>query len=301
MKLTSKLIATVALSVAALTAQAGIVWDQGPSTGTISGSWVNQTANQNFADKVNLGTDTNVIGLNYFTNFDLSGQTGSSDFHLKILSDSAGTPGAYLYQADLGYSNSLTLPGINEYQFSFANFTFLANTSYWIGLSGNGFEAAQLSVSTPQDGSMAMFSGSTFATMVGIGDQMFQLTSENSVPEPGSLALIGLGLAGVVVARRKAKQSRTVAAISRRIPPLHPLQAVSGCAPCTANWRFNFRVFEACHRPFILPARCPIRSVNPESGLSFPASFETPNRGREGLLPGVNPSLANRPFRVGAD
>jgi hypothetical protein len=40
---------------------------------------------------------------------------------------------------------------------------------------------------------------------VGLTNSVLNLTSTNSVPEPGSLALLGLGLAGLVVVRKRSR------------------------------------------------------------------------------------------------
>ncbi len=187
-------------------ANATIIWDQGPSTGDFGGSWNNYTISQNFADNVMFTSDTLVTGLNYFTDFDLSSQTGSSAFNLHIYNDASGAPSTLFHQENLGFSASVlnagtTLNGtsVNMLEFNFSGLNFLMNTTYWVGLSGNGFGAGQVSLSGtfPQDGQIARFSGDTFSTMATVGDQMFQLTSAAEVPEPSTLAILALGLIGL--------------------------------------------------------------------------------------------------------
>ncbi len=215
MKLLRNLSLAVAITISAAPVFADtVLFDQGPTTGTANGAWQNITGAQNFADRVTFATATVVNGLNYYSPQNYASlHTGSGDFHLKILSDAGGTPGSVLFQADLGYSSFSTTAfsdpvygPIDELKFVFAPQTFAAGITYWVGLSGNGFDAAQVSVKSPQDGLAAMFSGASYTGQVGVGDQMYQLTSAAPVPEPETYALMmaGLALVGGVARRKRA-------------------------------------------------------------------------------------------------
>lgn len=188
---------------------ASVVWDQGPNTGMVTGTFVNQTDGQNFADAVRFDADTVVGGLNFFTGETLDAHAGASDFHIKFLADAAGAPGGVLMATDTGFASSA--PGVaadlNEYRFAFAPITLRAGTTYWVGVSGNGFDAGQAALIAPQDGQMAQFAAGALQYEVPVGDQMFQLTS--AVPEPQTYALLLAGLALVMsVTRRKNASDR---------------------------------------------------------------------------------------------
>jgi hypothetical protein len=151
----------------------GLIWDYGPTTGSQAGCWSNFTDGQNFAEDVNFASATTIDTIVIFTC--ISPQTGT--VHIKVRDDAGGAPSnTLLYDADVtptswvavtdGYEVTADLPG---------GFAAAAGVTYWIGLSGNGFELGQYSVQTPDDGMMAQFSGPTFGGHTGVGDQMFQL------------------------------------------------------------------------------------------------------------------------------
>lgn len=203
-------LATAALCSVSLAATAAsgttgaVVWDQGPGTGVVTGTYVNETNGQNFADTVRFDADTVVGGFNLFTTVSLADHAGAADFHIKFLADDGGAPGAVLMATDAGFVSSSfgVATDLNAYHFDFAPIALRAGTTYWVGVSGNGFDAGQAALMAPQDGQMAQFAGGSLQYQsVPVGDQMFQLTS--AVPEPQTYALLLAGLALIVSVTRK--------------------------------------------------------------------------------------------------
>lgn len=159
-------------------AEGSLLFDQGPGTGTQAGCWQNITAAQNFAEQATLGSPVEVTSINIFT---CIGPTAGT-VHIKVLADDgAGNPGAYLYEEDRTPDAWVSDPPSGGFMVTVnlaTPFSAAAGTTYWYGVSGNGFELGQYSVQTPGDGTMAQFSGPVFSFHAGVGDQMFQLLGD---------------------------------------------------------------------------------------------------------------------------
>jgi hypothetical protein len=186
-------------------AHAGIVWNYAPIDTDAVCCWRNDAAGQNFADNFTLTVNTTLTGFNLFTGF--FQPTGTYDVHL--YADNGGVPGVLLDSQNVSASSFTFyghLNGNDIYVAALAiSIDVLAGVQYWIGASGNGFEAGQVSLLGPGDpgnGQMAQFDGTTFRFFTPVGDQSYQLTS-GTTPEPSSLTLIGVGFAGLCGTLRK--------------------------------------------------------------------------------------------------
>lgn len=97
-----------------------------------------------------------------------------------------------------GSNNPLTIEGFDASNtslglFSSVAFNFQSNNMYFMGPTSSAGDLARL-VFTDVN--------SNTSDTIGIDNIVFA-TDDNQVPEPGSLALIGLGLAGLVGLRRR--------------------------------------------------------------------------------------------------
>ncbi|MGZ4789538.1 MAG: PEP-CTERM sorting domain-containing protein [Terriglobales bacterium] len=197
-----RVLALLAVCLAAsLASAATIVWDYAPNNTDAICCWQNQTAAQSFADNFTLAQNTNIIGFNLFTgNFPPVGT-----YDVRLYADSGGLPGALITSVDVAASSFTFVGNLNgtdvyKVELQFAAMPVLGGQQYWIGASGNGFEAGQLSLKgpgDPGDAQMAQFQNGVFQFMTQVGDQSYQLIGSTGTPEPSSLLLLAAGLAGI--------------------------------------------------------------------------------------------------------
>ncbi|SDP82345.1 PEP-CTERM protein-sorting domain-containing protein [Rhodoferax sp. OV413] len=136
-----------------------------------------------------------------------------SDVQVNLLSSSSGAPGSTLAAFNSLSSAGISSAGFAAYSFSLASgYNLAANTTYWIEVIAADVNAIQWSYSSDLSG-VGVAGESSYSAAFGVspnaqaaadGFGPYQMAVE--LPEPGSFALVGLGLAGVLVVRRR-KQS----------------------------------------------------------------------------------------------
>jgi hypothetical protein len=204
----------IAINIATVSvAQAGVVFNGG-APDQLNGYFADTNNSYTAAATIaTLSSNVTFNGINWWGGFyPNAGTTGNDAFTLQILSNNSLNPGSVLDTVVLGSGNGTltgaTLLGNPEYSYqaSFAPITLTAG-SYFISLS-NSYNATSDSWiwETTSNGPQlngALFNGTNWYYQAG-ESLAYNLTgTPSSVPEPASIALLGIGLLAMSLGRRR--------------------------------------------------------------------------------------------------
>ena len=208
----------LAVVLSPVMAKADVIYAQGQDAAVDGG----YAGNNPFAQGNNfVAQDLSVVGSWILESITYNAYTVDSntvpvtDFYANIYADNAGTVGALLYSEHVSGTNSGIVTGANwhytlrDYTFDLLGGFVLNDGDYWLALHV-GPDQGDMHWTIPVEGiigngsSISYNGGSSYSNY--LWEHTFRLEgSESSVPEPGTMALFGIGLAGMGLARRRRK------------------------------------------------------------------------------------------------
>lgn len=185
--------ACAALAWAGAARGGDIIWDFGPGTGNYRACSGNDTSNGHVADQVVFSEFVELTGIEMWTCI----STPQGDMEIRIhLDNGFQEPGSEFlrwnmqpsrYEFDGNYNGT----DLYRVRFDFDPVLLRADTPYWIGVSGNGWQLGHATITAPGDDRHALFRRGEFERIVNsFGDLMFQLRGRAVFP-PFEIGLDG--------------------------------------------------------------------------------------------------------------
>nr|WP_281415179.1 PEP-CTERM sorting domain-containing protein [Geobacter hydrogenophilus] len=172
------------------------------------GSFSNFLSLQSFADNINFVSGATITGMDIYS-VPYKGTIGQQ-VTVRLWADNGGEPGILLDTINTTISiidNDGATSGNNRKHADITPLLLTADTTYWIGMTGNPSEIEQTILNNVDDNKMTVFNDGSWYILG--RDMAFRLEGDinpSTVPEPSSFILLGAGLAGVGLLTRRMRQ-----------------------------------------------------------------------------------------------